>query len=154
MHRSLPFRSLLPQFTFRVILPLSLVIFGVIATGLYASQQTVTSLLIERHRQLATLSAARVSEAVEGYIRVLEALAETPEIQSDSSSVQLNKLQSVSDTLEIFNAGVVITNEEGRVTTGMPAPTVPINHIVAEQNYFRQIRARGRRHLAMSSPMP
>ena len=112
MHRSLPFRSLLPQFTFRVILPLSLVIFGVIATGLYASQQTVTSLLIERHRQLATLSAARVSEAVEGYIRVLEALAETPEIQSDSSSVQLNKLQSVSDTLEIFNAGVVITNEE------------------------------------------
>ena len=143
MHRSLPFRSLLPQFTFRVILPLSLVIFGVIATGLYASQQTVTSLLIERHRQLATLSAARVSEAVEGYIRVLEALAETPEIQSDSSSVQLSKLQSVSDTLEIFNAGVVITNEEGRVTTGMPAPTVPINHIVAEQNYFRQIRAQG-----------
>lgn len=143
MRHSLPFRSLLSQFTFRVILPLSLVIFGVIATGLYASQQTVTSLLIERHRQLATLSAARISEAVEGYIRVLEALAETPEIQSDSSSVQLSKLQSVSDTLEIFNAGVVITNEEGRVTTGIPAPALPITHIVAEQNYFRQIRAQG-----------
>jgi len=143
MRRSLPFRSLLSQFTFRVILPLSFVIFGVIATDLYASQQTVTSLLIERHRQLATLSAARVSEKVEGYVRVLETLAATPEIQSNSASVQLNKLQISSVALEIFNAGVVITNEEGRVLDEMTAPTLPINPIVAEQNYFRQIRTQG-----------
>jgi acyl-CoA hydrolase len=79
------FRSLLAQFTLRVIVPLSLVMFGVIAASLYAYQQVVTTLLIDRDHQLAVLSAARVSEAVEGYARVLEALATSPEVQSNSA---------------------------------------------------------------------
>lgn len=134
------FRSLLTQFTLRVIVPLALVMFGVIAASLYAYQQVVASLLVDRDRQLAVLSAARVSEAAEGYARVLEALATSPEMQSSSAEVRAAALQDASDALQFFNAGVVIVDRDGAVLTIAPPGPPPVGETVSEQDYFRAVR--------------
>ena len=136
------FRSLLAQFALRVIVPLSLVMFSVIAASLYAYQQVVTSLLIDRDHQLAVLSAARVSEAVEGYARVLEALATSPEVQSNSATLRVTALEDAADTLQLFDAGVVIVNRDGVILTVAPPGPSPVGETVAEQDYFRFARER------------
>jgi len=134
------FRSLLAQFTLRVIVPLSLVMFGVIAASLYAYQQVVTSLLIDRDHQLAVLSAARVSEAVEGYARVLEALATSPEVQSHSAEMRAAVLEDAADALQFFDAGVVIVDRDGAVLTVAPPGSSPVGETVAGQDDFRSVR--------------
>jgi signal transduction histidine kinase len=131
------FRSLLAQFMLRVIVPLSLVMFGVIAASLYAYQQVVTSLLVDRDRQLAMLSAARVSEAVEGYARVLEALATSPEVQSDSAEFRAAALEGAAEALQFFDAGVVIVDRDGAVLTIAPPGASPVGVSVSGQDYFR-----------------
>jgi signal transduction histidine kinase len=134
------FRSLLAQFTLRVIVPLSLVMFGVIAASLYAYQQVVTSLLIDRDHQLAVLSAARVSEAVEGYARVLEALATSPEVQSHSAEMRATALEDAADALQFFDAGVVIVDRDGAMLTVAPPGSSPVGETVAGQDDFRSVR--------------
>lgn len=136
------FRSLLAQFTLRAIIPLALVMFGVIAASLYAYQQVVTSLLVDRDRQLAILSAARVSEAVEGYARVLEALATTPEVQSDSAEVRAAALEGAAEALQFFGAGVVIVDRDGVVLTIAPSESSPVGETVARQDYFLSVQER------------
>ena len=134
------FRSLLAQFTLRVIVPLALVMFGVIAASLYAYQQVVTTLLVDRDRQLAMLSAARVSEAVEGYARVLEALATSPEVQSNSAEMRATALEDAADALQFFDAGVVIVDRDGAVLTVAPPGSSPVGETVAGQDDFRSVR--------------
>ena len=66
--------SLHAQALLRIVLPLSLIIAGLVVASLYIYNRVVTSLIVERHRQLAHLAAASVSEGIEGYASVLETL--------------------------------------------------------------------------------
>lgn len=135
-------RSLLAQFTLRVIAPLSLVMFGVIAVGLYVYQQTVTSLLVDRDRQLAALSAARVSEAVAGYARVLEALAASPDLRGGPTEARSAVLEGAAEALQSFGAGVVIVDRDGAVLTVAPSGPLPVGETVTGQDYFQSARER------------
>ena len=134
------FRSLLAQSVLRIILPLSLVLLGVIAAGVFANARVVTSLLVERNRQLAMLSAASISDTLEGYARVLEVLAGNVDVRSESAEVRLAVLQDAADALEIFNTGVAIVDGNGAVLTAVPADFVAVQANAVEREVFQSVR--------------
>jgi signal transduction histidine kinase len=146
------FRSLPTQSVVGIILPIVLVTFGLIAAGLFAYQQMATWLVIDRDRQLATLIAANVNETIDGYAGVLEALASNADLQSPGPSVRAKALADASQAIAIFNAGVVLLDEEGAVRTvgpsGEGAPVMPDVPPVLEPEYFRTLREKRETHVS------
>jgi len=137
------FRSLLIQSVLGIVLPVALVTLGLIAAGLFAYQQAVTSLVIERDRQLAALIAGNVKDTIDGYTGVLEALAGTTEVQSDLPAVRAQALADAATALDIFSAGVIITDPEGKILTIASATgSSPVGPDLAEEDYFRAVRDR------------
>jgi len=86
------FRSLAAQLALSSTLPIMLVTVGLIGAGQFAYREVVTSLVIDRDRQLATLIAASVTESINGYAGVLEALASNPEVLSPIPAVRASVL--------------------------------------------------------------
>jgi signal transduction histidine kinase len=138
------FRSLPTQSVLGIILPIILVTFGLIAAGLFAYQQMTTWLVIDRDRQLATLIAANVTETMEGYAGVLEALASNADLQSSVPALRDKALADASEAISIFNAGVVLLDKEGNVKTAGPTadggPVMPDIAPVLGSDYFRTLR--------------
>lgn len=135
------FRSLPTQSVLGIILPIVLVTFGLIAAGLFAYQQMTTWLVIDRDRQLATLIAANVSETIDGYAGVLEALASNTDLQNPLPSVRNNALADAAQALEIFDAGVVILDKDGSLKSIAPSgAATPIESGILEPDYFAALR--------------
>jgi hypothetical protein len=97
-----------------VFLPLLLAMFGFLSAGALAFERLLTDLLVDRHRQIAATAAVGVSEVVESYAHILEALASNPDILGSSPERQRAVLVKASDALEVFNAGVAILDQNGR----------------------------------------
>ena len=149
------FRSLPTQSVVGIILPIVLVTFGLIAAGLFAYQQMTTWLVIDRDRQLAALIASNVTEKMDGYAGVLEALASNTDLQSQVPTVREKALADASEAIDIFNAGVVLLNQEGAVKSSGPAPenapVLPDVPSVLEPDYFNSLRKA--RHTLVSRVM-
>lgn len=111
------FRSLRAQAILYIALPLSLTIAGLVIASLYVYNRVATSLIIERHRQLANLAAASVSEGIEGYASILETLASKPRLLSQSPKERVEAVLEAKEVLRIFDAGVLITDKQGLVIT-------------------------------------
>lgn len=94
----------------------------------------------DRDRQLATLSATRVSEAVQGYARVLEALASNPDLRGPSWEARDAVLKSASETLAVFNAGAVLVDRHGRALNAAPEGVQPVGASVAADAFFVSVR--------------
>jgi signal transduction histidine kinase len=134
------FRSLLAQSILWIALPIVLVMMSAIIAGVLAYQQVVTSLLIDRDRQLATLSAHQISEAADGYGRVLQALASNTDVSSPSAQKRMAAVENASEALGIFSAGVMIAAPNGTLLTSVPIGAEPDGTNVASRNYFISAR--------------
>jgi signal transduction histidine kinase len=142
------FHSLLAQSILRIVLPLALVMLSLIVVGVLTYEQIVTALLVERDRQLAALSAASVSDVVQGYVRVLETLTANPDMHSDAAEVRLAALREAADVLAIFNAGVSLADEQGVILAAVPASVAALGSRVNEEAAF--LAARDRSQAAFS----
>jgi signal transduction histidine kinase len=134
------FRSLLAQSVLWIALPLALLMISLVVAGAFAYRQIVASLLIDRDRQLAILSAQQVSDAIKGYARVLETLATDAEIRSPSPAVRSTALADAANVLEVFNGGVRIVDQTGKVISAAPAETEQVETSVGGQAYFAAVR--------------
>jgi signal transduction histidine kinase len=141
MPRWSPLWSLLSRFVVLVVVPLSLVLFGVIVFSLVAYQQSLTSLLVDRDQQLAVLVAARVDEAVQADARLLETLANSSDIRGQTADTWPASLADKSQTLQIFDAGVMLVDQGGRVLAVAAAAASPVGQQVADEDYFQRVRA-------------
>ena len=109
--------SLRAQAILHIALPLSLTIAGLVIASLYVYGRVATSLIIERHRQLANLAAASVSEGIEGYANVLETLASKERLLSQFPEERAEAVLEAAEVLRIFDAGVLIVDKQGLVIT-------------------------------------
>lgn len=134
------FRSLLAQSVLWIALPLALLMISLVVAGAFAYRQIVASLLIDRDRQLAILSAQQVSEAINGYARVLETLATDAEIRGSSPEARSEELAAAADVLEVFNGGVRVVDQNGTVISAVPGGTELVETNVGEQAYFAAVR--------------
>ncbi len=97
-----------------VVLPLMVVMATLLTAGGFAFERILIHLLVDRHAQIAATAAVGVSEVIEGYAHILEALASNPGILDPIPERPTAVLQSASDALEVFNAGVTILDTHGR----------------------------------------
>jgi signal transduction histidine kinase len=138
--RSRP-RTLLIHSIGWIVLPFALLIAGLLATGALALQQIITSLLIDRDRQMATLAASSLSSELEGYIRVLEALAGNPGLVGEPAA-RAEALSDAADALAVFDAGVAVADQAGIVLHAAPSPAFPAGDDLSGQRYFQDARDR------------
>jgi signal transduction histidine kinase len=120
MHLPEKYRSLRVHAIIWILLPLAIMVFGLIGVGIYSYQRIVVQLLTDHQRQLATVTATHVSEVLDGYTLVLEALAGNPDIYSDSPELRQALLDEAARSLEIFNAGVILVDPAGNYLAGAP----------------------------------
>jgi signal transduction histidine kinase len=129
------YRSLHAYALLWLVLPLSAVIAGLLITTAFAQRRLVTSLVIQQQRQLANLTAADISEVISGYVRVLETLAANAEVGSSPSGFEA-VFEAAAHSLEVFNAGVLLVDEQGRLLSHHPAGAEPFSRDVSEEEYF------------------
>ncbi|HEU0295527.1 MAG TPA: cache domain-containing protein [Anaerolineales bacterium] len=134
-------RSLHAQAIVRIVLPLSLIIAGLVVASLYTYNRVVTSLITERHRQLADLAAASVSEGIEGYASVLETLATEQRLLSQFPEERAGALSEAEEVLGIFDAGVLIVDEQGLVITSSGDNLISLLSDLSTSETFRSARA-------------
>jgi signal transduction histidine kinase len=135
------FRSLHAQAIVRIVLPLSLIIAGLVVASLYTYNRVVTSLITERHRQLADLAAASVSEGIEGYASVLETLATEQRLLSQFPEERAGALLEAEEVLGIFDAGVLIVDEQGLVITSSVDYLISRLSDLSRTETFQSVRA-------------
>jgi signal transduction histidine kinase len=135
-----PFRSLLAQSLLWIILPLSLVVIGIILAGTFTYQRIVASLLIDRDRQLATLSATRVSQTLHGYALSLRTFSEQALPYSALDFMAEVELDPSTEIKTYFNAGVILVDKYGQVLTSNPSIVEPLGASVDQQHFFLRMR--------------
>jgi signal transduction histidine kinase len=136
--RSRP-RSLLAYLGLRILLPLSVIVFGLLALRVAAYRQALQTLLIERDEQIAVLAAAYVSDEVDDYQDMLEALARRSALTDGAPAEGADLVSRTPIVLETFNAGLAITDAEGRVLAAIPDDATPFGASVAGQTYFTSL---------------
>lgn len=73
---------------------------------------------------------------------MLETLAANADVRSSSAPIRAIAIEDAAQTLEIFNAGMVIANSDGRIVTLAPVGAMPLGQSVAEQTFFDNLRTR------------
>ena len=121
--RGFRFRGLAVQIVLWTVLPVTLVLIGVAFTGVYSHEQAMRSMVEERDRALAVVSAAQVRELLRERASALERLAAAPGFQQGRAA-QGDSLAEAGTLDGLFAGEVALLDEEARVVAdwnGLPA---------------------------------
>lgn len=135
-------RRLLSQAVLWIIVPTTLLAIGLIVGAVLLYQQATTALVLERDRQLALISATRVSQSFDEQVSKLEAWTQSEDFATAFLAGSKPDLpEERSELLKIFNAGLVLVDVQGTVTATIPEAYRPLGGNIADKPYFTQIRA-------------
>jgi signal transduction histidine kinase len=110
------FRGLKVQIVLWMVLPLTLVLIGVAFTGVYSHEQAMRTLVEERDRALAVVSAGQVGDLLQERVSALEALA----VEQPFHHSQLDEVGSLAGR---FVGDVALLDEDGSpLATGPDLP--------------------------------
>ena len=124
--------------------PTAIILTAVALVGFYAYQQVTENLTVASSRELARLSAGELAAELTEYSDTLTALARTAFIYIGDPGVQQGALIEASNRLSIFDGGVLILDNYGRVAATQPVRPEIIGQDWSSRDYFRQmIRAPG-----------
>lgn len=150
------FSGLRAQAIVWTVLPLALMLILSVGITFLAYQRVAQSLAESRDRELARVSADRLSENLDGFRRVLTTLANQPEMRSGEPTLQVLVLERTSDLLLDFihDGGIIILNEDGYVATTRPFRPDLEGKDFSEQPYFTQVRTSGEFVFSDALPEP
>jgi serine phosphatase RsbU (regulator of sigma subunit) len=112
---------------------------GVALFSYSAYREEAISLVIERDRQVASLSAARIRDELHEFAEVLEVLARDREIYRGNPIEQAEELRRVRSRLAVFDGGVVILDSMGRVRAAEPdRPEVEMQDW-SDRDFYRRL---------------
>lgn len=114
------FRSLHIHVLLWLIVPFTVILTIALGAILFAFQNNVTQLVLERHQQMANLAAVTVSQGIEGDAHILEALRDRSALHDSSEEVRRTALLQSAEALVDFTAGVIQLDRQGRVITAIP----------------------------------
>ncbi|NPV06490.1 MAG: SpoIIE family protein phosphatase [Anaerolineae bacterium] len=121
---------------------LALIPVAVVGMALYSAyRQASAELLIERNRQLAYLSAARLEDEFLGFAAVLTSLARTPEVSGGNVAEQQAALQRAASRLAAFDTGVVLLDSYGTVRATMPERPQLLLQDWSHHRFFQELLA-------------
>ena len=125
-------------------LPLALLLGLSVAAVFYAYQQVAEQLALGRDREVARISADRLSENMAGFVRVLTTIANLDIVSSGDPAMQKNALTQARDLLIDYDGGVLVLNGQGIVTVTEPYRPDLLGQDFSDRPYFqmtRQMRA-------------
>lgn len=105
----------------------------------FSYQKAASDLVVERDRQLIYLSAAHLKEEISKYTEILKSVARTTEISSGEPKAQADRLEKSRLQLSVFDGGVVLLNNFGRVTASIPERPEIKGQDWSDRDYFRQL---------------
>lgn len=86
----------------------------------FAYQQAASALLVERDSQVAYLSASRLRDELTGFSDLLYSIGRTREIALGDDEAQRQELFAARNRLSVFDGGVVLLDNFGRVVATQP----------------------------------
>jgi signal transduction histidine kinase len=108
-----------------MVLPLTLVLIGVAFTGVYSHEQAMRTLVQERDRALAEVSAGQVSDLLQLRASALEALAAEQAFHHGLWHEQSSALDDASDMAGLFAGDLALLDESGStLSTGADGPVL------------------------------
>jgi two-component system sensor histidine kinase UhpB len=124
------------------ILLLSLMLILTVGVTFLAYQQISQSLAESRDQELASVSAERLSESIEAFVRGLRTLANQTEMQSGEPTLQQGTLERGRDLVADFTAdgGIIILNARGFVSVTEPFRPDLIGQDFSQEPYFQDAR--------------
>jgi signal transduction histidine kinase len=137
-------RELRSQALLWIVLPLTIMLAIIFLVNLYAYQQVVQSLIKARNQELARTAAAGLSQNIQAYADVLQALASTESVSSGNPQHQSQALQLAHGVLQVFDGGVFVLNAQGVVTASDRERPDMIGLNLAIAPYFQNTRALNR----------
>lgn len=136
------------------LLLLTLAILVAISAYSYTSyQQATADLVIETDRQLAYVSATRLREELSGFVDELMLAAQTPGIRSGNAVIQHNALQQSRHRLTIFDGGVALLDNFGRVQAAEPSRSDILGADWSDRDFFRELLSSSRAHFSNISDL-
>jgi signal transduction histidine kinase len=102
------------------LIPIALVLVVVAIVALYAYERVARDIVQQRDTELARVSAARLSEALSRYSRVLQSIAAEDDVQSMEPARLSSALEKAQNQLYVFDAGVVVYSSEGVALWSQP----------------------------------
>jgi signal transduction histidine kinase len=125
------------------ILLLSLMLILSVGVTFLAYQQISQSLAESRDQELASVSAERLSESIEAFVRGLRTLANQTQMQSGEPTVQRDILKLAPDLVADFtnDGGIIILDEKGFVSVTEPFRPDLIGQDFSQEPYFREASA-------------
>lgn len=124
------------------ILLLSLMLILTVGVTFLAYQQISQSLAESRDQELASVSAERLSESIEAFVRGLRTLANQTEMQSGEPTLQQGTLERGRDLVADFttDGGIIILNARGFVSVTEPFRPDLIGQDFSQEPYFKDAR--------------
>ncbi len=132
--------SLRMQAILWLLLPFGLLLLVILAVSTMAYQQIVTQLIIARDREIAAITAQRISEKLENYADILAVLSNDPGVRASDRLRRLAVLRDAAEQLAPFDGGVFILDPSGQPIT-IFAPTGADHTLANVEPYFRSVRA-------------
>ncbi len=136
MHKLIRFGSLRIRILAWSFIPTTIILLAVALVILFAYQQVTEDLVAGKNRELARLSASQVSSDLEEYANQLVSLAQNPDIRLGIDSLQRIALARAKSNTSLFDAGVVIMDNHGRVNAAEPMRPELIDADWSERSYF------------------
>jgi signal transduction histidine kinase len=132
--------SLRVQALLATILPLAILLGLAVAAVFLAYEQVAAQLALGRDRELARISADRLSENMAGFMRVLTTLANLDLMRSGDLGSQKEALSKAPDLLVDFDGGVIVLNAAGTVVITEPYRPDLLGESFSDVSYFRQVQ--------------
>ena len=133
--------SLRVQALLFTILPLAIMLALAVGSVFYAYQQVAEKLALSRDKELARVSADRLSENTAGFVRVLTTLSNLDIVRTGDPALQKNALTQARDLLIDFDGGIIVLNNEGIVTVTEPFRPDLQGQDFSTRSYFQNTRA-------------
>ena len=119
--------------------PTAIILTIVALVGFYAFQQVTQDLTIQSSRELARLSAGQLATGLSDYSNPLTSLARTGSIYEQDPGKQRAALAEASTRLFIFDGGVLILDNHGKVVATQPERSEIVGKDWSNREYFQRM---------------
>ena len=117
----MPFtKSLRAKVLVSALIPITLALVVVAIIALFAYERAARDVVLQRDAELANVSAARLAEGLSRLNLLLQSIAEDDDVRSLEAARMKGALEREQDQLLVFNAGVVIYNDQGMAVWSDP----------------------------------
>ena len=130
------------------LVPSVLVLVVVAVIGLYVYERLTRDIVEQRDTELAMITAARLSEGLDQHSQILQTTANDEDVQSLEPARMRQALERVQSRLFVFDAGVVIYNDEGVAVWSDPFSFERRGKGIPVPSAFDQVRRAERPHFS------